>query len=49
MKPIQAMTVFPTRGRFTGHIQADAIIIILAKNSSEKNNLTKFTGYRKGK
>jgi hypothetical protein len=39
MKLIQATTVFPARGRFTGHIQADAIIINLAKNSSNKKQI----------
>jgi hypothetical protein len=39
MKVIQAMTVFPARGRFTARIQADAIIINLAKNSSNKKQI----------
>jgi hypothetical protein len=48
-KLIEAMTVFPARGLFTGHTQADAIIINLVKISSDKNKLTKFVGYRKDK
>jgi hypothetical protein len=38
-KLIQAMTVFPARGRFTVHTQADAIIINLAKISSDKKQI----------
>jgi hypothetical protein len=44
---IRAVIVFPARGPFTRHNQADAIIINLAKISSHKNKLTKFAGCRR--
>jgi hypothetical protein len=36
---MQAVSAFPARGRFTGHTQADAIIINLAKISSDKKQI----------